>query len=86
MLFYLFVLQDNEDSSSSLGDNDARATTAEEAATVVDEVTAPEVTAVEATIAAETTDNVIAATETVDDATTIAEAVENEVIGTAKWK
>ena len=81
MLFYLFVLQDNEDSSSSLGDDDAGAT-AEEAATVVDEVTAPEVTAVKATVVAETADNVTAVAETADDVTTVAEAVEEEVIAT----
>jgi hypothetical protein len=52
----------------------------EKVPTVVDEVTSPKATAVEAIVAVETADNVTAAAETIDDASTVAEVVEEEVI------
>ena len=86
MLFCSFVLSENEGSSTSLGGNDVEDIV--EDAAVVDEVivtgdvSAPEVTTIEATVVAETTDDVTVAAETADDVTTTTEAVEEEVIAT----
>jgi hypothetical protein len=79
LLFLLFVLQENEDSFTSLEDDDAGASV-EEVPTVVDEITVSRAAAVEATIAVEPADNVTVAAETTGDAANAFDAFEEEAI------
>ena len=75
---FCFVLQEDEDSSSSPEDDDAGASV-EEVPFAIDEVTVSEVAAVEATAAAELADSITAAVESAGDATIFFDAFEEEV-------
>ena len=76
LLLLWFVLQKDEDSSTSLEDDDVGASVEE----VPIEITVSQAAAVEATTTVEPTDNVTAATETAGDIATILDAFEEEVI------
>ena len=76
LLLLWFVLQKDEDSSTSLEDDDAGASVEE----VPIEITVSQAAAVEATTTVEPTDSVTAATETAGDIATILDAFEEEVI------
>jgi hypothetical protein len=71
-------LQDDEDSSTYMDDNEAGAST-EGVPIAVDETIASEVAAVEATATVELADSITAAAETADDATVIPDVFEEEV-------
>ena len=79
LLLLCFVLQEDEDSSTSLEDDDAGASV-EEVLVVVDKIIVSEVATVEATATVEPADSVIAVAETTGDTATILVAFEEEVI------
>jgi hypothetical protein len=79
LLLLCFVLQEDEDSSTSLEDDDVGASV-EEVPVVVDEIIVSKAAAVEATATVEPTDSVTTAAETASDTATVLDAFEEEVI------
>ena len=79
LLLLCFVLQEDEDSSTSLEDDDAGASV-EEVPITVDEITISEAAAVEATTTVEPADSVIVAAEIASDIATVLDAFKEKVI------
>ena len=79
LLLLCFVLQEDEDSSTSLEDDDVGASV-EEVPITVDEITISEAAAVEATTTVEPADSVIVAAEIASDIATVLDAFKEKVI------
>ena len=79
LLLLCFVLQEDEDSSTSLEDDDVGASV-EEVPITVDEITISEAAAVKATTTVEPADSVIVAAEIASDIATVLDAFKEKVI------